>query len=174
MRITKSTRFFLSSLCALTLTTGALFSTSVLAQGEKIDYALAVHELGPQAAQGEPSAQLLLGQMYLNGQGVAKDRVKAVELFERSAAQNNKEAQQTLVRLYSEDKNEVQSVKWLSVLAERKDTAALAALPKATAALNPQDKAEVVRLKNNFVKTHGLQDTQEKEWSQISEAIEPL
>ena len=45
------------------------------------------------AAQGNPSAQRVLGLMYLNGQGVQKDDAKAVAWFLKAAAQGDVDAQ---------------------------------------------------------------------------------
>jgi TPR repeat protein len=44
------------------------------------------------ADQGEPHSQLRLGQMYYNGQGVKRDRIKGEELIKKSAQQGNHDA----------------------------------------------------------------------------------
>mgnify|MGYP001143040086 CR=1 FL=1 len=43
--------------------------------------------------QGNPNAHNGMGFMYLNGYGVPKDAKKALEYFEKAAAQGNPEAQ---------------------------------------------------------------------------------
>jgi hypothetical protein len=52
------------------------------------DYAQAVAFYGLAAAQGLVTAQFLLGEMYLEGDGVAKDLTEALRLFQLSAAQD--------------------------------------------------------------------------------------
>ena len=53
------------------------------------------------AAQGNPSAQRVLGLMYLNGQGVQKDDAKAVAWFLKAAAQGDVDAQFNLGGMYA-------------------------------------------------------------------------
>ena len=48
------------------------------------------------AAQGDAAAQYNLGVMYAEGEGVAKDTVKAVEWYKKAAAQGDKDALQRL------------------------------------------------------------------------------
>jgi hypothetical protein len=52
---------------------------------EQKDYATAFKELTPLAEQGNPDAQLILGKMYLKGQGVLKDPDQAIHWFKASA-----------------------------------------------------------------------------------------
>ena len=56
----------------------------------------AVHWYRKSAEQGYPQAQYDLGYMYHYGYGVAQDRVAATQLFEKAAAQGNKDAKQAL------------------------------------------------------------------------------
>jgi uncharacterized protein len=44
-------------------------------------------------------SQNLLGTMYLYGQGVTKNKQKAIELYRKSATQGNKYAQSNLKKL---------------------------------------------------------------------------
>jgi uncharacterized protein len=56
-------------------------------------YAKALNELTPLVKQGDPDAQVLLGRMYLMGNGVLKDPDEANKLFEEAAKQGNADAQ---------------------------------------------------------------------------------
>ena len=52
------------------------------------------------AVQGDASAQFALGVMYVNGEGVRQDYVKAREWYEKAAAQGNARAQLALGVMY--------------------------------------------------------------------------
>ena len=67
------------------LATGANLASAQRAYAEK-DYITALKESAPLAEQGNADAQLLLGRMYLMGQGVTKDNDQAAKWFEASAA----------------------------------------------------------------------------------------
>jgi len=58
--------------------------------------------LNKKASSGDASAQNLLGQCYINGNGVDINHIKAVSWFRKAARQNNKEAQQSLAVAYKE------------------------------------------------------------------------
>src|SRR5215468_7342272 len=92
-------------LCLTTIVLGAALSASadlVSAQRayERKDYVTALKESTPLAKQGNAGAQLLLGRMYLMGQGVIKDNDQASKWFEISAAQGNADAQFMLGSMY--------------------------------------------------------------------------
>ena len=53
------------------------------------------------SVQGEPDAQLNLGAMYFNGQGVRQNYGEAVKWFSRAAEQGNAPAQYNLAVMYS-------------------------------------------------------------------------
>ena len=81
------------------LSAGADLATAQHAYKEK-DYVTALKECAPLAEHGNAEAQLLLGRMYLMGQGVAKDDNQAGKWFEASAAQGNADAQFMLGSMY--------------------------------------------------------------------------
>jgi TPR repeat protein len=58
------------------------------------------NQVRAQAEQGDPGAQNLLGEIYLNGRGVRPDSRTAAEWFAKSAAQNHAAAQLNLGMLY--------------------------------------------------------------------------
>jgi TPR repeat protein len=64
------------------------------------DYATALNEWYPLAAQGNAVAQDNLGLMYLNGQGVTQDYTEAVKWFRMAAVQGDPSAQSNLGVMY--------------------------------------------------------------------------
>jgi TPR repeat protein len=81
----------------------AAWSASARADGaagiaafQSADYPAALRELEPAAKAGEPDAAFVLGRMYAAGLGVAKDPVRAVELFRVAAERGHAEAQHNL------------------------------------------------------------------------------
>ena len=70
-------------------------------------------------------AQYNLGCCYVNGDGVAKDITKAVELFRKAAEQGNGMAQYNLGCCYANGsgvaKDKVEAVKWLRIAAKNDD-----------------------------------------------------
>jgi uncharacterized protein len=75
------------------------------------------------AEAGDAEAQLSLGQMYVNGEGVSKDVVKAVEWFQKAASQGHPKAQFSLGKMYylgeSVPKDAVKAVEWYQKAAEQ-------------------------------------------------------
>lgn len=73
------------------------------------------------AEQGEASAQINLGAMYDNGDGVAEDDVEAVHWFRKSAEQGDADAQYNLGLMYyygeGVAKDSVQAYAWIDVAA---------------------------------------------------------
>jgi len=84
------------------------------------DYATAVKEFTGLAEQGNWEAQLILGKMYMLGQGVPKDSDLAIKWFKASAAQGNADAQFFLGSIYLlPHKDIAEGVKWLRLSAEQ-------------------------------------------------------
>lgn len=75
------------------------------------------------AAQGDVDAQLLLGQSYLDGQGVPKDSKEAVAWYRKAAEQGNVQGQLRLALAYQDGngttKNSAEAVKWYRKAAEQ-------------------------------------------------------
>ncbi|MEO6307400.1 MAG: tetratricopeptide repeat protein [Nitrospiraceae bacterium] len=67
------------------------------------DFATALREWRPLAEQGNPEAQVNLGQLYLKGHGVPQDYIQARQWFEKAAVQGRTEAQTGLGDLYLTD-----------------------------------------------------------------------
>lgn len=64
------------------------------------DYAAALKEWRPLAAQGNAAAQASLGAMYYSGQGLARDERQAANWYHKAAAQGQREAQFRLAVMY--------------------------------------------------------------------------
>lgn len=99
---------------------------------EQADYATALKELTPLAEQGNPDAQLLLGKMYLNGQGVPKDPDQANKWFRLAAVQGNPESQFFLGAWYLLPHRDIrEGLKWMRLSAEQGNQDAQLLLGKA-------------------------------------------
>jgi len=113
------------SLCAFTTLLCAAFSAAADLESAKRayqqkDYATAFKELMPLAEQGNPDAQLILGKMYMKGQGVLKDPDQAIKWFTASGAQGNADAQFFLGSMYLlPHKDMAEGLKWLRLSAEQ-------------------------------------------------------
>ena len=114
-----------ASLGTFTILLCTSFSPGVdLASGkslyERKDYATAFRELAPLAEEGNADAQLILGKMYMEGQGVVKDLEQAMKWFKASAAQGNADAQFFLGSFYLLPRKDIaEGVKWLRLSAEQ-------------------------------------------------------
>mmetsp|Transcript_28813 Transcript_28813/g.54777 ORF Transcript_28813/g.54777 Transcript_28813/m.54777 type:complete len:126 (-) Transcript_28813:1346-1723(-) len=74
---------------ALTAPVYAQDSSKAVAAYTSGDYATAVQEWRPLAEQGDASAQVFLGNMYYNGQGILQDNVVAHMWWNISSANGN-------------------------------------------------------------------------------------
>jgi len=73
-----------------------------LLASESGDYAAAVVAWQPLASQGDAAAQFNLALMYHRGLGVAPDEQKAVQWYQKSAANGYTKAQEFLAAAYRE------------------------------------------------------------------------
>lgn len=93
------------------------------------DYATALQELQPIAQQGHPAAQINLGIMYEEGQGVAQDYAEALKWYRRAVRQDYAEGQFRLGGMYAAGKgvtqNTAEAVKWYRKAAAQRDTEAM-------------------------------------------------
>jgi uncharacterized protein len=71
-----------------------------LAAYDRGDYIEATRSWRPLAEQGNPSAQLNLGSMYANGQGVTQDNAQAVAWFRKAAEKGSPSAQYNLGNMF--------------------------------------------------------------------------
>ena len=92
------------------------------------DYATALSLLRPLAAQGNATAQFVLGMMYNYGQGVPQNDKEAVRLFGLAAAQGGAYAQGALGVMYESGRGVVQNYvrahMWFNLSASNGDTEA--------------------------------------------------
>lgn len=112
---------------------------------ERKDFALCLSIWRPLADQGNAEAQTLLGAMYWQGEGVARDHTEAARLYLLAAEQGYARAQNNIGFMYGFGEgipphDDVQAYKWISLAIARytdknkerreqaiKDLAALAA-----------------------------------------------
>lgn len=87
------------------------------------DYATALAELRPIGAAGDARAQLLLGNMYVQGKGVAKDAAVAAAWYRKAAEQGLARAQVSLGALYRNGegvpKDYAEAARWYRAAAEQ-------------------------------------------------------
>ncbi|MBI0418763.1 MAG: sel1 repeat family protein [Nitrosospira sp.] len=95
---------------------------------ERGDYAEALKILRPLAIQGGASAQLNLGAMYDNGEGVTQDYKEAGRWYRLAAAQGDASAQYNLGVMYHNGEGVTQdykeAVKWYRLAAAQGDAEA--------------------------------------------------
>lgn len=99
-----------------------------LAAYNRGDFAVAVRLLHPLADGGNSAAEIRLGQMYWNGQGVEQDFSMAARLYLSAALRGDSEAQVLLGQLYFEGvgvpQNDGEAAKWFRAAAEQDVTSA--------------------------------------------------
>jgi uncharacterized protein len=115
-------RFFLG-LSSLVLSSVFLYGADLEAGRrayEQKDFGRAMKELAPLAQQGKVEAQVLLGKMYMLGQGVPKGTDLALKWFRAAADQGNAEAQFFLGAMYLLPAKDVpQGLRWIRLSAEQ-------------------------------------------------------
>jgi len=96
------------------------------------DYAGARKILEPLARGGDADAQLKLGVMYANGEGVSQDPAEAARWFVRAAERGKADAQYALGMMYLEGvgvlADEALALRWLLAAAEQESPHALNAI----------------------------------------------
>ena len=75
--------------------------TEGVAAYERGDYKTALREIKPLAERGNAKAQLILGIMYGEGEGVPKNHREAARWYRKAAEQGNADAQASLGALYT-------------------------------------------------------------------------
>jgi hypothetical protein len=89
-----------------------------------------------------PGAQCVVGQAYLNGEGVPKDQAKALQWFRKTAEAGNMEGQRNLGHAFAQGQGTpvdvVEAYQWLSVAAKQGDKAAKAELADFTKKLTQE------------------------------------
>jgi TPR repeat protein len=109
---------FTALLCA-GFSAGADIDSAKLAYQQK-DYATAYKEATVLAEQGTAEAEVLLGRIYIMGQGVLKDPDQAKKWFRAAAAQGNSDGEYFLGAIYLLPQADVgEGLKWLRLSAEQ-------------------------------------------------------
>jgi len=87
---------------------------------DRKDYAKAAKELAPLAQQGNIDAQVLLGKMYMLGEGLPKDTDLALKWFRAASDQGNAEAEFFLGAMCLLPRRDIpQGLKWLRLSAQQ-------------------------------------------------------
>jgi DNA-directed RNA polymerase subunit RPC12/RpoP len=105
------------------LVRGQLNSTPVSATSDLVAADKRFARLSAQALQGDTDAQLRLGKMYANGEGVIVDVTQAAKWFAKAAQQGNSEAQFQYASALLDGRGVVQdyqaALKWIEMPARR-------------------------------------------------------
>jgi TPR repeat protein len=92
------------------------------------DYTTALTELVPVAERGNVEAQAIVGRIFLDGKGVAKDRARAAKYLTAAARAGNPQAQSDLGEMYREGlglpKDDAKALHWYRLAAEQGDSQA--------------------------------------------------
>ncbi len=90
---------------------------------EKQHYVTALRELRPLAEAGNKTAQMLLGLMYTNGEGVPKNRIEAIKWYRLAADQGDVSMQFLLGSMYANGlgapKSDVEAARWYRLAADQ-------------------------------------------------------
>jgi TPR repeat protein len=113
------------SLCVSTIVLSAgLLAGADLASAKRDyqekNYDAALKKSTPLAQEGNADAQVLLGRMYMMGQGVNQDRDRAMKWFKAAAVQGNADAEFLLGSMYLLPQQDVsEGMKWLRLSADQ-------------------------------------------------------
>lgn len=137
----------------------AVVSSSVAWAGEfedgdaaykRNDYAIAAKKFRSVAANGNVIAQVKLGWLYAQGQGVAQDYAEAVKWFRLAALQGNAIAQYNLGGMYAQGQGVAQDYvrahMWLSLAAVSGVTASIKWRDTTANLMSPQQLAEAQKM----------------------------
>ena len=132
-----------------------------LAAYYKQDYAVALKEWRPIAEKGSSAAQLFLGFLHANGQGVDRDDGVAADWYRRAAEQDNMLAQIRLAIMYGRGRgvrqDPVAAHLWASLAArDEKHLKGVATAFRQTleTGMTPAQVAEAERLTRAWLKKH--------------------
>ena len=82
-------------------------------------YAAALEIWQPLAEQGDPDAQVGLGNLYLGGYGISRDEATAMAWFRKAAAQGSSNGQFSLGSLYYARKDHAAAASWFQRASEQ-------------------------------------------------------
>lgn len=98
----------LAILLTTEVTVASPLEDGIAAHGAR-EYARAFALLRPLAEQGEAEAQNLLGLMFANGHGVARDDLRAVRWFRQAAQRNHGKAQRNLAYMLANGRGQART-----------------------------------------------------------------
>jgi len=124
----------------------------------KGNFAVALKKLQPMAEQGNADAQLRLGLMYREGNGVPKDDKQAVAWLSKAAEQGQVEAQENLGFSYAKglgvERDWVQAGKWFSIAAASGKESAINNQKVVEVHMQPDNIAEAKALAKEWLAKH--------------------
>ena len=122
------------------------------------DYATALKEFRPLAAQGNADAQAELGFIYHIGLGVAQDYAKAVKWYRKAAEQGNVNAQTSLgvmyLNGYGTTQDYVQAHLWSNLAAAQDNDPARKNLDAIAKQMTPADISKAQALAREWLEKH--------------------
>ncbi len=123
------------------------------------DYATALKEFRPLAAQGDADAQAKLGFIFHIGLGVQQDYAKAVKWYRKAAEQGNVNAQTSLgvmyLKGYGATQDFVQAHFWSNLAASQDNDAARKNLDVIAKQMTPADISNAQALAREWFENHG-------------------
>lgn len=124
----------------------------------KKDFKTAAREMKKLAAKGDARAQVNLGAMYADGQGVARNDRLAVEWYRKAAEQGDVKGQVNLAEMYMEGhgtlRDYVQALKWNILAAQSGDQDAIKYRDTLAANMTGSEIAEAKRLAQEWAAKH--------------------
>lgn len=123
------------------------------------NYAVALKELQPLADKGNAEAQLYIGAMYDNGEGVPLDYRQAVLWYRNAAEQGNASAQYNLGMMYANGlgvpQDGVQALKWFNLAALKAGDATYVKVAKQVEGkITPEQAKEAWALSTEWQEKH--------------------
>jgi len=124
----------------------------------KGDYKTALRKWRPLAEQGNAGAQLNLGQLYRQGQGVPQDYKEAMKWYHRAAEQGYGIAQNNLGYMYGKGdgvpQDNVQAHMWFIIAGASGDKSAMSNRDKVAEVMTPAEIAESQTLAREWMEKH--------------------
>ncbi len=125
------------------------------------DFSAAMKELRPLAARGNATAQMYVGYMYDNGEGVPVDYKQAADWYRKAAEQGNEIAQHNLALLYGNGlgvkQDWVQALKWINlavIISKSRHEQAVKDGNFAVTKMTPEQIKEAERLTDEWLARH--------------------
>ncbi len=149
------------------MTNAADFSAGVNAN-QRGDYATALLIFRQLADQGDANAQVMLGGMYAEGQGVAQDYAEALHWFRKAAEQGTAHAQNNLGVMYSKGwgvaQDYVQARLWFNLAAANGNDLGRKNRDSLAKKMTPAQIAEAQKLARVHPEDVGLTSDDDREW----------